>query len=176
MNFDFSAFDDSSVKMRVSEGVYYFEDNPIYIVEHVEEDLHEYVMVYDVQEGTKEPMKKFTTEPVNTRTIPGGTKLSDIIKSRIPPRIQYKKVIHEPIFVSNIIHMGTDTVTGKVGKGFFERAKDKEILSESGRKVIPGAYTGIFIGLSNIEWRKSYTPLESVIENYRRQREDRINV
>ena len=176
MNFDFSAFDDKSITMRISEGVYYFEDIPIYIVEHVEEDLSEYILVYDVQEGTEEPMKKFTTMSVNTHTIPGGTKLSNIIKSRIPPRIQYKKIISEPIFVSNIIHMGTDTVTGKVGKGFFERARDKEVLSESGRKIIPGDYTGVFIGLSSIEWRKSYTPLDSVVETYRRQKEDRINV
>lgn len=176
MNFDFSAFDDSSIQMRISEGVYYFDDIPIYIVEHIEESLNEYVLVYDIQEGTEEPVKKYSTRAVNTRTIPGGTRLSEIIKSRIPAKIQQKKIIEEPIFVANIIHMGTDTVTGKTGKGFFERTRDSVTLTEKGRKVIPGDYTGIFIGLSNIKWRNSYTPIDSVVESYRQQKENRINV
>ena len=41
MDFNFSAFDDSSLAMRVSEGVYYFNDVPYYFIEHVEEELSE---------------------------------------------------------------------------------------------------------------------------------------
>lgn len=176
MNFDFSAFDDDSIKMRVSEGVYYFDNIPIYIVEHIEEDMHEYVMVYDIQEGMAEPVKKYSTKSENTRTIPGGTKLSNIIKERVPPKIQQKKIVHDPVFVADIIHMGIDTVTGKSGKGFFERSRDREIRTERGFKIEPGHYTGVFIGLSSIKWRSSYTPLDSVIQYYRKQKESRLNV
>jgi hypothetical protein len=34
--------------MRVSIGAYYFDGKPVYIVEHIEEDLSEYVIVYNV--------------------------------------------------------------------------------------------------------------------------------
>ena len=178
MDFNFSAFDDSSLAMRVSEGVYYFNDVPYYFIEHVEEELSEYVIVYDIHDKDEKdnPQKKYRIEPYQ-KTIPGGTPLSNLIKSMMPQRKYPKKVVEDPIFVANIIPLGTDTITGKVGKGFFERDKDRPQYSEKEpMKIIHGKYTGIFIGLTSVKWNRTYTPLESVVEYCKRVKGDRLNV
>lgn len=178
MNFNFSAFDDNSLAVRISEGVYYFNGTPYYFIEHVEEELSEYVIVYDIHDkgDTENPQKKYRVEPYQ-KTIPGGTPLSNLIKSMMPKRKYSKKIVEEPIFVANIIPLGTDTVTGKVGKGFFEREKDRTIHTQKEPiKVIHGKYTGIFIGLSSVKWNRTYTPLESVVEYCRRVKGGRLNV
>ena len=178
MDFNFSAFDESSLAMRVSEGVYYFNDTPYYFIEHVEEELSEYVIVYDIHDKDEKdnPQKKYRIEPYQ-KTIPGGTPLSNLIKSMMPQRKYPKKVIEDPIFVANIIPLGTDTITGKVGKGFFERDKDRPQYSEKEpMKIIHGQYTGIFIGLTSVKWNRTYTPLESVVEYCKRVKGDRLNV
>lgn len=178
MDFSFNAFDNPAITMRVSVGAYYFDGKPVYIVEHIEEDLNEYVLVYEVHDSNEieNPIKAFTTKEVR-KTIPGGTLISNLIKSRLPNKVSYKRVNKDPLFVSNIIPIGTDTVTGKTGKGFFERTPDRTVTTQKeGVKVINGTYTGVFITLSNIKWFKSYTPLESVVQYYKKQRDERINV
>lgn len=178
MDFSFNAFDSPSITMRISVGAYYFDGRPVYIVEHVEEDLSEYVIVYNVHDTNEKenPIKAFTTKEIK-KTIPGGTLVSNLIKSRLPNKVSYKRVDKDPVFISNIIPLGVDTVTGKTGKGFFERTPDKVITSQKeGVKVQHGQYTGVFIGLDNVKWFKSYTPLESVVQYYNKQKEDRINV
>ncbi|BDA82259.1 hypothetical protein [Staphylococcus phage vB_SsapH-Golestan-105-M] len=178
MDFNFSAFDESSLAMRISEGVYYFNDTPYYFIEHVEEELSEYVIVYDIhdREEKENPQKKYRIESYQ-RTIPGGTPLSNLIKSMMPQRKYPKKVVDDPIFVANIIPLGVDTITGKTGKGFFERDRDRTIYSQKEpTKVVHGQYTGVFIGLTNVKWNRTYTPLESVVEYCKRVKGDRLNV
>lgn len=178
MDFNFSAFDSPSIKMRVSIGAYYFDGKPVYIVEHIEEDLSEYVIVYNVHDvnNIDNPVKKYRIEEYR-KTIPGGTTISNIIKSRLPKKVTPKKVEEEPIFIATVIPLGRDTVTGETGKGFFERQPDnKKMTQKDGIVVEHGKYTGVFIGLSNIKWFSSYTPLESVVEYYKKTKEDRLNV
>lgn len=178
MDFNFSAFDTGSLAMRISEGVYFFNDVPWYFVEHVEEEQTEYVIVYDIHDRLEKehPQKKYKIVE-HENTITAGTPLSNLIKSMIPKTNKTKKVEDEPLFVASVIPLGKDTVTGKTGKGFFERGKDRETRTEKeGLKIIHGDYTGIFIGLSNIKWNRTYTPLSSVVEYYHREKSNRINV
>lgn len=176
MNLSFSSFNDN-IKVRVNEGVYYFEGTPIYFIEHVEEDFGEFVLVYDIHDrkNTEKPEKKYHMEK-HKPNIQGGTFLSNIIQDRIDKstKTKYKRVVEEPIFIAQIIQLGIDTVTGKTGKGFFERRKDELIMSSKGNYIKHGDYTGVFIGLESIKWIKSYTPLEDVIKQYKQQKEDNL--
>lgn len=177
MDFNFNAFDETSIPVRISEGVYYFNDTPFYFIEHVEEELSEYVLVYDIHDKSNkdQPEKKYHIEN-KQQTIPAGTPLSNLIKSMMPNKKYKKKVYDDPLFVANVIPVGRDTVTGKSGKGFFERDKDRLQLSNSDNRVIHGQYTGIFIALSSIKWNRTYTPLESVVEYCKRHKEQKLNV
>ncbi|AAX92366.1 hypothetical protein TwortDSMZ_163 [Staphylococcus phage Twort] len=178
MDFSFTSFEDERIAMRISEGIYYFKEEPIYWIEHIEENSDEYVFVYAIQDKKEEkPQKAYKVEEV-TKTLKGGTYLSNRIKSLIPVKKQYKKVYKEPLFVANIIPsgIGIDTITGRSGKGFFERQREERITTSKGVTVKGGDYTGVFITLENIKWNRSYTPLESVVEYYKQTKEGRINV
>lgn len=178
MDLSFSSFSDSGITMKVSEGVYYFGNVPVYIVEHIQEQDSEYVLVYAVDSSYKksgDAVKKYRMES-KIKTIQGGTTLSDAIKSKIPKKTVTRKIVDEPLFMANIISQGVDTVTGATGKGFFERQPDSTVLTSKGQEYVPGKYTGVFITLSNIKWRSSYTPIESVIAYYNKQKVERDNV
>ncbi len=177
LQLNFGKLDNEIIKTKVSEGVYSFRGVPYYYIEHVQDETSEYVLVYNIHSVDDEvPQKKYKIETVS-KTIRGGTILSNTIKSMLPNNKKYKKVYEPPIFLANIIPLGTDTTTGAVGKGFFEREKDRvTITQKEGTKVIHGEYTGVFICLSNIKWIKSYTPLDSILQYYQRIKGDRINV
>ena len=71
MDFNFNAFDETSIPVRISEGVYYFNGTPFYFIEHVEEELSEYVLVYDIHDKSNkdQPEKKDHIEN-KQQTIP----------------------------------------------------------------------------------------------------------
>ena len=92
MDFNFSAFDSPSIKMRVSIGAYYFDGKPVYIVEHIEEDLSEYVIVYNVHDvnNIDNPVKKYRIEEYR-KTIPGGTTISILLKADYLRKLHLRK-------------------------------------------------------------------------------------
>lgn len=178
MDFSFTSFEDENIAMRISEGVYYFRDEPIYWVEHIEENNDEYVFVYGIHDKNEEkPQKAYRVEEV-TKTLHGGTYLSNRIKSLMPTKKQYKKVYKDPLFIANVIPsgIGIDTVTGRSGKGFFERQREERVTTSKGITIKGGEYTGVFISLESVKWNRSYTPLDSIVQYYKATKESDINV
>lgn len=178
---DFGSLDleEGNMTTRISEGIFYFENIPQYYIVYVEEYMEEYVLVYKIQDKRAEkPTRAYKTIPVNKtkQLLPGGTELSDLIRRKVGDKIEYKTVYDEPLFVSVVVPNRRDTLTGKYGKGFFERQPESKNYTEKEVKQKGGDYTGVFITLENISWIKSYVPLESVIAEYQRQKEERINV
>lgn len=178
---DFSSLElqEGNMTTRISEGIFYFENIPQYYIIYVEEYGEEYVLVYRIQDKKAEkPTRAYKRIPINKteQILPGGTALSNLIREKIGDKIEYKTVYEEPLFVSIVVPNRRDTLTGKYGKGFFERKPENKTYTTKEAKQTGGEYTGVFITIENVSWLKSYVPLESVIAEYQRMKEERINV
>ena len=179
MEFSNLNMEENNLTTRISEGIYYFKDVPQYYIVYIEEYGEEYVLVYRVQDPKADkPTRAHKKISINKtdKLLPGGTVLSDSIRRSVGDKYEYKTVYEDPLFASVVVHNGRDTITGKYGKGFFERRPEGKIYSNKGAKQTGGDYTGVFISLETVSWGKSYVPLESVIAEYQRMVEDNINV
>lgn len=178
---DFNALDlgEGNMTSRINEGILYYKETPIYYIIYVEEFGEEYVLVYNIQDKeAKEPTRAYKRVPKNKtdELLPGGTQLSDMVRSKVGDKIEYLTVYEEPLFVAVVVPNKQDSLRGNFGKGFYERKPEGKRYKTKGVKEIGGGYTGLFLTLDSIKWIKSYVPLESVIAEYQRVKEERINV
>ena len=128
---EFDSLDEGSNSLtKINEGVFYFKDTPEYYVIYVQERNEEYVLVYPIHDKKSDkPTIKHKKKKRNLtdERIKGGTPISNYIKSKVGQNIKYETIYAQPLFVSTIVEHRQDSITGKYGKGFFERTPDKPL-------------------------------------------------
>lgn len=158
----------------IKRGVLWVEKNPHYIVELIKEADITYVMVYGVHPGTNKNPQKLAKEVNDTKQVfSTNTRLGQIANALIPSKKSKKWVPNDPIFVAPVIPNQIATLTGKREAGFFEREPDKETVQAGERKYVRGRSTGVFIGLSSIEWEDKFRiPTESLVKTLTQYKQD----
>lgn len=170
---DFSDFR-GDMLTYVKRGVLWVNKKPHYIVELVKEPDLTYVMVYGVHPGTENNPKKLATEVRKRKNVfSTKTLLGQIANRMIPVKETVKWEPKPPVFVAPVIPNQVATLTGRREDGFFEREPDR-ISSVGGEKVLHrGKNTGVFIGLSSIDWEDGYyIPTESILKTLNMYKQD----
>lgn len=164
---------DGDLLTYIRRGVLWVEKYPHYIVELIKEPDITYVMVYAVHPGTRDNPKKLAREVITKNSsFSTNTRLGQIANMLLPTKKVKKWVPKDPIFVAPVIPNQVATLTGKRESGFFEREPDREVVKGGERKYIRGRNTGVFIGLSSIEWEDKYRiPTESLVNTLVQYRE-----
>ncbi|BCK59850.1 hypothetical protein [Staphylococcus phage vB_SauH_DELF3] len=177
MQLPFGKFAKLNMKTGVSEGMYSFRGAPFYYIEHVQDETYEYASLYNKHSVDDEVRQKKYKIGTVSKTSRGGNILNAAIKSMLPNNKKYHKVYAPPIFLANLIRLGTDMTEAAVGKGSFEREKHRVTITQKEvAGVIHGEDTGVFICLQNPKWIKLYTPLDCILQYYQRIKGYRINV
>ena len=150
----------------IQKGVLWIEKKPYYIVELIKEENLAYVMVYKVHPGTEKNPQKLAQEVVDNKPrFSNQTRLGQLANAMFPLKAIKKWVPYPPAFVAPVIPNKPNTFTGKFESGFFEREEDRVIVEGGEKKIIRGKNTGVFIGLSSIDWEDKITiPTQSVLE------------
>lgn len=158
----------------VRRGVLWIERKPHYIVELIKEPDLTYVAVYKVHPGTEKNPQKLAQEVVEKRNVfSSNTKLGQLANAIFPSKTVKKWVPKDPVFIAPVIPNKKNTFTGKIEDGFFEREEDRVVVQGGQRKIIRGRNTGVFIGLSSIDWEdKISIPTESILRNLRNYQKD----
>ena len=161
---------------KVHTGVLYVNKRPVYIVEVIEErgEPAEYVTVYAAhtpktvrgQENSEDvtPVKAFDTVKQEIGKIKDTTVLGKLANKIHKPKYKLKQVVKPPLFMTDILP-GVDTFTGKEGRGFYEREKDRVVIGKE-MKVIHGERTGVFIAFDSIVWEKTKVPTNNILADY----------
>lgn len=156
----------------IQKGVLWVQQRPHYIVELIKDSNGVYVAVYEAQpvEGKDDPNfsnpKKAAREVnVGSKEYSPNTFLGQFANKFFPKRKLTKWQEKEVLFIAPIVQKQKATITGKIEDGFFEREPDKMVV-ERGEKVMSrGRNTGVFIGLSSIEWEdKVRIPTQSILD------------
>lgn len=154
---------------------------PTYIVELVKEkDTSLYACVYDVHphpKGTKglRPRKKAVEVEIKKNVFSNNTILGQIANKLIPTKIEKKWVEDDVLFISPIVQ-GISTLTGKQEEGFYEKEREVRRNIQGEFKWTGGEYSGVFIGLSSIDWFEDYSiPAESIVEALIKEQQDKDN-
>lgn len=157
----------------VKEGVYYYNERPIYLVNLVEDSSDPYVLVFGIQDtsDTEHLVKAYHEEEVLApRKFSRATELSRIAAQKkvndSPSQIKKVKVVNPPLFVSPCIE-GEDTFTGETSLGFNDRTPERETADS-----VP---TGVFITLGTIRWIRSFIPRESFMEYFQLRKNSYLN-
>lgn len=148
-------------------GVLWLNKEPFYIVDLIKEGGVSFVVVYDVQEGTKKnPQKAYHIESGVDRVFGKGTKLGQLATKFITAQQVKRMVIKDPIFTAPVLPNQQDTFTGKKESGFFEREADRLTTIEGKRTLVRGNNSGVYIGLSSIVWEDRVTvPTASILKS-----------
>lgn len=153
------------------------EEEPVYVVERVADKSGDYVYVYETEmndEGFKIAEKAVDRLPVEGE-FSAKTRLGELAK-RFFSTPKYKKVPRPYIFMAPIIPEQINTFTQKRENGFFEREPDRVEMVEGKRAIVRGKNTGIFIGLSSIEWEKNeYYPVEDIVQAVQEEKQSAMN-
>jgi hypothetical protein len=158
----------------IRKGVLWVEKFPHYIVELIKEENLSYVMVYRVHPGTEDNPKKLAQELVTQQNIfSNNTRLGQLANTIIPKRSSKKWIPKDPIFVAPVLPDRVSTFTGKREAGFFEREEDRIVVQGGEKKLIRGSNTGVFIGLSSIEWEEKFSiPTDSLVKTLTQYKQD----
>ncbi|AEW47141.1 hypothetical protein BCP78_0134 [Bacillus phage BCP78] len=149
------------------KGVLLVDNKPHYIVELVKEPHTAlYAAVYAVHPGTdKYPKKRAMQKEGFVGRFNGTTRLAQIANALFPAKRVIGWEEEPPLFVAPIVSGQISTFTKQVEDGFFEREPDRLTTEGGERKIIRGKNTGVFIGLSSIEWEeKTSIPLDSLVK------------
>lgn len=158
----------------IRKGVLWVQKNPHYIVELIKEPRETYVMVYGVHPDTKDNPQKKAQEVVRRKNVfSPNTLLGKLASAVLPVKSTKKWVPEPPLFVAPIIPNQIATLTGKRESGFFEREPDRMTSQAGERKLVRGRNTGVFIGLSSIDWEEGYTiPTQSIVKTLTEYKQD----
>ena len=131
-------------------------------------------MVYKVHAGTEDNPQKLAKEVVTKDNVfSSNTYLGKLANSILPSKTLKKWIPDPPAFVAPVLPNRINTFTGKIEEGFFEREEDRITAQGGERKIVRGRNTGVFIGLSSIEWEPKFTiPTDSlvkVLKDYQQQ-------
>ena len=161
----------------ISQGVLYFNKEPIYMIDRVESKTEDFLFVYGVRlDNNGEPIKDYyirervVDKNGNPLGISGGEPISDMIL-RITKKRKEKYTEDKPeLYVAPVVEF-EDSLSKEFGLGFFLRTPDE--IDYDGRVTREGEATGVFTLLSNIEWYNKYIPIDGIIEEYRYKLEER---
>jgi hypothetical protein len=158
----------------IKRGVLWVEKKPYYIVEHVQEPDLTYVMVYNVHPGTEKNPQKLAKEIKGKKnTFNTTTRLGQIANALAPAKEIKKWEPKPPLFTAPVVPSHVATLTGKREAGFFEREPDRMIAQGGEKKFVRGRNTGVFIGLSSIEFEdKLRIPTESLVNTLTKYKDD----
>ena len=147
------------------QGVLWVKGTPTYIVDLVKEGDLSYVIVFKADPTEKTNPRKFAVEQVvGQEQYKNTTWLGQLANSLFPARKVRKWIPKPPLFVAPVVPNQVDTFTGKRESGFFEREEDQVSTIAGERHYIRGKNTGVFVGLSSIDWDDKYTiPTESLV-------------
>ncbi|UJH95649.1 hypothetical protein [Bacillus phage vB_BtM_BMBsp2] len=148
-------------------GVLYVEKRPYYIVELIKEpNTALYAVVYAVQPGTESNPKKRATPIINNANrFSGETRLGQIANMMFPVKKTTGWKENPPLFVSPVLSGRVATLTGVNEDGFFERTPDRWTSVGGTKKLEHGQPTGVFIGLSTVEWDTvTHIPVDSLVK------------
>jgi hypothetical protein len=153
----------------VRKGVLWIQKKPHYIVELIKEQNIAYVMVYKVHPDTDENPQKLADELITkTNVFSNNTLLGQLANQIIPSKTGRKWIPKPPVFVAPVIPNRQNTFTGKIEEGFFEREEDRVVVTAGEAKIARGNNTGVFVGLSSIDWEPKVTiPTESLVKTLR---------
>jgi hypothetical protein len=156
----------TDVLRYIKKGVLYVRKEPFYVVELVKENQVAYVIVYKVHPGTEDNPKKAATEVVVTNgKYSTRSTLAQLASRYFPSKKTTKWIPKPPVFIAPVVPNQKDTFTGKYESGFFEREEDRFDVIGGEKKFIRGENTGVFIGLSSINWEDGYSiPTESLVK------------
>lgn len=151
------------------KGILWVEKKPYYIVDLIKEENLAYVAVYKVHPGTEDNPQKLAQEINDAQPrFSNSTRLGQLANAMFPTKAVKKWVPYPPIFIAPVVPNRLNTFTGKYEEGFFEREPDREGVQAGERVIIRGKSSGVFIGLSSIEWEPKYTiPTESLVKTLR---------
>lgn len=166
MENEFDIIEPESSKLTyIRKGILKIDDEPIYIVNRIEEPGLSYVLVYAVNNPNEKPLKKagsFVQEPL---AIPPNSPILTKMIKRVTTKKNKKWVTHPPLFTAPVVANYTCSITGRRGAGFFEREPDRESVEYGKRKLIRGKNTGVFIGISAVTWEDKWTiPTKSIVD------------
>lgn len=158
----------------IKKGVLWLEKKPHYIVELIKEQNLSYVLVYKVHPDTDSNPQKLADEIITkTNVFSQNTRLGQLANMLVPSKTGKKWVPRPPVFVAPVIPNQISTFTGKREAGFFEREEDRIAVQGGEKKMIRGANTGVFVGLSSIEWEeKVKIPTESLVKTLTQYKQD----
>lgn len=149
------------VNVKNSEG----KSIPTYIVEMIEDESGiEVVTIWGVYPESSPPRKDFTpvTQEITYRT---ETTLGQLASKLFKPKSKRAFVEKPPLFMTPIVY-GTDTFTGKYGKGFHERTPDRIVRNEKAVRIEHGKYTHVFISLESVKWQNPIISAEDLTLRY----------
>ena len=154
----------------IKRGVLWVEKKPHYIVELIKENNISYVMVYRVHPGTDRTPQKLAQEvKAPNGVFSQNTKLGQLANALFPAKQVTKFVPQPPVFVAPVLPNRRSTFTGKIEEGFFEREPDSMTVQGGEKKLIRGKNTGVFVGLSSIEWEdRIKIPTESLVKTLKK--------
>lgn len=158
----------------MKKGVLWVEKKPYYIVELIKEPEAYYAVVYGVHPGTeKNPQKAAREVKKEENRFSPATRLGQLASLLLPSKKHIKLEPKPPLFIAPIIPNQVATLTGKREDGFFEREPDKITTIGGEKKYVRGKNTGVFIGLSSIEWEdKIIIPKDSILKALNRYKDD----
>lgn len=157
--------------MYIKKGVLWVQKKPYYVVDLITEGEFTYVMVYKVHPNTEDNPQKLAIEKKTKKDRFNNTSiLGQLANTMFPAKVITKWEPKPPVFIAPIIPNQVSTFTGKRESGFFERTEDRLIVEGGAKKYIRGENTGVFIGLSSIEWdSKVSIPTTSLIKALKEQ-------
>jgi hypothetical protein len=150
----------------IKKGVLWLEKKPYYIVELIKEENLAYVMVYKVHPGTEDNPQKLAQEITATQQrFSSNTRLGQLANNLFPTKATKKWIPYDPVFIAPVVPSRPNTFTGKFEEGFYEREEDRVAVQGGEKIVIRGKNTGVFIGLSSINWEPKVTiPTDSLVK------------
>ncbi|QQO41055.1 hypothetical protein 015DV002_101 [Bacillus phage 015DV002] len=149
----------------IRKGILKIDDEPVYIVDHIEETGLSYVMVYAVNSPKEEPLRKAGSLVQEPLAIPPNSPILMRMLKNVTTKKNKKWVTHPPLFTAPVVANYTCSITGKKESGFFEREPDRESTEFGKRKLIRGRNTGVFIGMSAVSWEDKWTiPTKSIVD------------
>lgn len=174
MDFNEIATPKGELLTYIKKGVLWVEKKPYYIVELIKEVDATYVVVYAVHPGTEKNPQIAASEITSKKNVfSPRTRLGQIANQLLPTKETMKWIPKPPLFIAPIIPNQVATLTGKREEGFFEREADQVTSTAGERKYIRGKNTGVFIGLSSIQWEDKITiPTESLVKTLTQYKED----
>jgi len=165
--------DIQAVPSVIRRGIFYLnmkeEKDPLYIIELQENEgsSADVVSVYDVKNGSNPPIKDYTETVISYKY--GDTALGNLANEAHKERLKKTRTKTEekpPLFLAPVT-IATNTMTGRMERGFFERKPDSFYKNEEGKPAIRyGENSGVFIGLSIIKWEQVYYSVEELIDQF----------